>query len=278
MNKFLILALIPLLAILLLPVSSIIAQQEEEEIIQEQQVFINNNIQNITAYGEYKDSNYNKYYKPSNLFDNSIKQDSWWSQYGKSGFTVFLKEPIPKICNIDIEVAQTPQNSPFVLSLGDSKKVFNGSLSSNVVKPDFGEECAENVSNIKMDITESKTKSNKLAELRLFTYVTITPPPPEPVICEPGYSFDVTTQQCVPNEQLPQNITNITISNTKAIMDVSDSELVINLGNNTSVTLPNLEVTAPQVAAGMPKPQLTLEETDEKEDEEDEEDEDDKKD
>lgn len=231
---------------LFLLTSTVYAQVESKQVI-----IYPNDIQEIKAYGQYNDPAYTNYYKINNLFDNAISQDSWWSQYGKSGFSVALKQPIEQICNVDIEVAQTPQNSPFILALND--RIFNGTLNSNMIKPDFGEECVKNVQTIKMDINEASTnKSNKLAELRLFTYINVSPPPPEPHICGPNEHWDETLQQCVPNEEPQQNMTKVTISNTKAQIDVSNSEITLNLGENTKLNLPNLNVPIQKVE--VPKP------------------------
>src|SRR5688500_325957 len=98
-----------------------------QEQIQQKQILVNpSNIANISSYEQYNNPKYTKYYKPENLFDNSVGQNSWWSQYGKSGFLVNFKQPLKEqVCNADIEVAQIPQNSSFNLSIGN--KSFSGS-------------------------------------------------------------------------------------------------------------------------------------------------------
>jgi hypothetical protein len=269
---------------LLLLLSSIVivaafAQEEEQETIQQKQILINpNNIANITSYGQYKDPTYTKYYQPENLFDNSLSQNSWWSQYGKSGFAVNLKQPLQTpVCNADIEVAQIPQNSSFSLSIG-SNKTFNGLLDSNVVKPDFGEECIENVQSIKMDINESvNTKSNKISELRLFTYVNITPPPPEPHICPVNEEWNETQQKCVPIQK-EENVTKITVNNSKAILDISNSEIEINIDSTSQITLPNLNVPIQKVEVPSVVVQPPEEPPEQEEEDESDKDDDDKKD
>src|SRR5688572_6930917 len=96
---------------------------------EKQQILINstNDIKNLTAFGEADDPVYPEFYPPRYLFDNLENSFSFWTQQGKSGVDLELKQKLNKpLCSVEIGVLP-PQNTPFSVIVNNNK-AFNGTL------------------------------------------------------------------------------------------------------------------------------------------------------
>lgn len=199
----------------------IITAIEEIEAAPEQIAINPNNIQNLTAFGQTDNPLYPEFYPPKYLFDLLENSYSFWTQQGKSGFDLILKQKLDKpICSVEIGVSQ-PQNTPFSLIIND-KLNFDGILNSQKVTGNLKENnnnvCVSDVSKISMKFNPPDLLSwTTIPEIKLFSLERDGPPPP-PV--DP-----------------PVNATKITISNSKVDMDLTGSQVTIKVTNDQLLTL-----------------------------------------
>ena len=193
------------------------------------QLLIGSNINTIDAFGKYNDTAYTDFYNVRNLFDNQTNTWSFWSQYGKSGFVISL-EPLDKpVCSVEIGV-NNPKDTPFNLRLGNPETFIN--FDGNLDKPKEILEindCIKDVKAISMTFNADK-KWTTLSEIKLFSNGTNVPPV-EPPTCQTGYHWDPVKKACVPDIINPPtgNATHITITNSTATMDISNSEVTLNI-------------------------------------------------
>jgi hypothetical protein len=255
--------LVPILAILL-PVISIIAQQEK--IIKEQIIIPKDNIKSLSSYGNYEIVNpdYIKTYNASLLFDNKVGGDSFWSNWGDSGWKLELNNPIieKEVCSIEMGVLN-PQNNTYTFKMNNSTST--GILSSNNITS-IVDPCMSNLTNMSMDINTDETKPTQtrwtsISEVKLFSNKTIVIPPPPP-----------------PPEE---NVTKIILNDTNVTMSAIDSNIDLILEGNSTINLPPNAFHTPTppppiVVEQPPQPQPEPEE-EEEEEEEDDDDEKDKK-
>lgn len=256
--------------------ASIIAQgQEQEEELN--QVLIQNNISSITPYGKYNNTQYINQYNVKNLFDNLTNSWSFWSEFKESGFDITLSPPIKyPICKVDIGVF-SPKNTTFAFGLNN--QTFNGILDTTTETIDIPQ-CVKDVTTISADFIPDvnlspEKKWTTLSEIKLYTNesTTGTFPPPEPPVCPTGTYWDPEIKKCVDIVTPAENITKIWLNNTKVLMDVTNSELEIVIGPNTSLKLPEQPAEQPQPQP-QPVPEEEEPEPEEEEEEEEEEDED----
>ena len=202
------------------------------------QLLIGSNINTIDAFGKYNDTAYTNFYNVRNLFDNQTNSWSFWSQYGKSGFVISLN-PIDKpVCSVEIDV-NNPKNTPFNLRLGNPETFinFNGKLDNQKEILEIND-CIKDVKAISMTFdADNPKKWTTLSEIKLFSNGTNIPPV-EPPTCQTGYHWDPVKKACVPDIVNPPgggNQTNITINNSTALIDVTNSKLVLNIDADTEI-------------------------------------------
>ena len=111
---------------------------------------------------------------------------------------------------------------------------FNGNLDKQKEILEINN-CIKDVKAISMTFDAPK-KWTTLSEIKLFSNGTNVPPV-EPPTCQTGYHWDPVKKICVKDTTTPPNgnATHITISNSTATMDISDSKLVLNIDANTQV-------------------------------------------
>jgi len=198
------------------------------------QLLIGSNIQTIDAFGKYNDTAYTNFYNVRNLFDNQTNTWSFWSQYDKSGFVISL-DPLDKpVCSVEIDV-NNPKNTPFNLRLGNPETFVNFDGELDKPKEILNiEPCLNDVKGISATFNADK-KWTTLSEIKLFSNGTNIPPV-EPPTCQTGYHWDPVKKKCVPDVVNPGgNVTHITISNSTATMDVTDSKLILNIDADTQI-------------------------------------------
>src|SRR5688572_12215927 len=208
--------------------ASVTTFSQKEEV---QQIILTDFIKQYTDYGQHADPDYREIYNVLNLFDNKVNTTySFWSQLGDSGFVADLKGPMEqKVCGAELYVFN-PQNSPFVLRLGD--KEITGSLDSKVKKIDIPE-CIKQIDKISLDIDGSTStdlenaKWTTMEEIKLFT---------KNIICPPNTKLDPNTQKCIPIDLPDNNGTDIT--NSTITLNVSSSTITINADETSKVIIP----------------------------------------
>lgn len=258
-----------------LPVIPVVGPAPDQE-----QFFIIDNIKNYTGYGEYTDNpEYSLFYNASLAFDGKENTWSFWSQYGKAGFKVDLDKPLQvPVCAAEL-IVLNPNNGAFRLGLGSQS--FEGVLNTKQIFGMTG--CITDVDEITLDV-EAPSKWTTISEIKLYTNTTAPPPPPPE--CEPGYHWDQLLQKCVP-DVVPPPVTNVTelyFNNTKAIMYMEDSQLIVALDPNSTKIEPNPTLpptpipNTPDPVSPVPPPTPPVDPDDEDEDEEDEDDDEDEED
>lgn len=212
------------------------------------QVLISNNIQTIDSFGKYNDTEYTNFYNVRNLFDNATNSWSFYSNLGPSGFIVLVQNPIDKpICSVELDV-YNPKNTPFNFNIGNpsTSANINGVLdnSKEIINID---NCINDVKTISMKFDPPKTLPAKdkwitLAEMKLFSNATTGPGPVEPPICKDGYHYDPIKKICVIDIPTHTNVTSITITNSTAFMNVTDSKIVLNINEDSTVIHNNAQL------------------------------------
>ncbi len=198
------------------------------------QLLIGSSINTIDAFGKYNDTQYTDFYNVRNLFDNQTNSWSFWSQYGKSGFVISLNPLDKPVCSVEVDV-NNPKNTPFNLRLGNPETFinFDGKLDKEKEILEINN-CIKDVKAISMTFDADK-KWTTLSELKLFSNKTNIPPI-DPPVCKDGYHYDPIKKECVKDVVTPGgNQTHITISNSTATMNVTDSELIINIDSNSQI-------------------------------------------
>jgi hypothetical protein len=219
--------------------ASVTTFSQKEEV---QQVILTDFIKQYTDYGQHADPAYREIYNVLNLFDNKVNTTySFWSQLGDSGFVADLKGPMEQqVCGAELYVFN-PQNSPFVLRLGD--KEITGSLDSTVKKIDIPD-CVKQIDKISLDIDGSTStdlenaKWTTLEELKIFTKNVIPP------VCPPNTKWDADLQKCVPINPPIDNGTDITNSNIT--LNVSGSTITINADETSEIIIPQKQSLIPE--------------------------------
>ena len=229
------------------------------------QLLIGSNINTIDAFGKYNDTAYTNFYNVRNLFDNQTNTWSFWSQYDKSGIVLALSNPLDKpVCSVELDVYK-PQNTPYNMRLGslDTFVNFDGNLanSKEVINID---NCIKDVKGISLTFNADK-KWTTLSEFKLFSNSTNIPPV-EPPICTNGYHYDPIKKVCVPDIGGGGNVTHITINNGTALMDVTDSKIVLNIDADSQI-IENHQ--SPPKATGAPIGDESDNENDDEEEDED---------
>src|SRR5215207_10590783 len=224
--------------VFLLPIV-VYAQTEQKE-----QLFITkDNIKSIDQFGDYEKINpeYTNFYNASNLFDGKQNSYSFFSEYGPSGFELELNNPLEKeVCSIEIGVFN-PQNTAFSFQLNDEK--MNGVLNGAVIEGDLNP-CVKDLDKIEMDFAGVNSTGAKkwttLSEFKLYTNDTIIIEPP---ICGPGTHLE--NGVCVPDVIIPPpnpgNVTQVDIINSTAFMNVTDSRIILNIGEDTEIITNNAD-------------------------------------
>lgn len=206
--------------------------------IEKEQIIIKYNLKQYTDYGNYPQSDYRDVFNPFKAFDNQLRtetvKNSAWSQLGDSGFTVTLNNPLDKpICSAEINV-YNPQNSPFLLTIGN--KSIEGVLDSTLKQVSIGgNECAGNVDKIKLDV-KATGKWTSISEIKLFTEKKI--PPIEPPVCPPGSYYDDKLKQCV---QVSNPINGTVITNSTIALNVSNSTVTVNADDSSNIVIQKIE-------------------------------------
>lgn len=225
--------------------ASVTSFSQKEEI---KQIILTDFIKQYSDYGQHTDPPYREIYNVLNLFDNKVNTSySFWSQLGDSGFVADLKGPMDQqVCGAELYVFN-PQNSPFVLRLGD--KEITGSLDSTVKKIDIPD-CVKQVNKISFDVDGSTStdlesaKWTTMEEIKLFTKEIIPP------VCPPNTKWDSNTQKCVPIDPPVNNGTNIT--NSTLTFNVSGSTITINADETSKVIIPQKQSIIPQEQTEIP--------------------------
>lgn len=174
-----------------------------------QQIIINpGSVKSLDSWGEIKDPRYTGFYTVKNTIDNKVDENSFWSQYGKSGFNIELyPEALQnyEVCHAEV-VVHNPKGAQSTLTI-NSNQNYTGILDNTTEKVDFNT-CMKNVDEIGMSFDAPK-KYTSIGELKLFGKLVNQPPPvPQP-------------QQPVPGTE--GNTTKIEIKNSNAIIDIINS-------------------------------------------------------
>lgn len=232
-------------------VTAVYAQQ------QQQQIIINkDNIKTLTSYGNYEIVNpdYIKIYNASLLFDNIQDGNSYWSDWGDSGWKLELLNPLEnEVCSIEMGVLN-PQNNIFSFKINNS--TTTGILNNSTINFNLNP-CLVNMTTMSMDINTNETKPTdtrwtSISEVKLFSNETI--------IVEPPTDPD-------------ENMTKILISDSKIKMTVNNSTIDLTLEDGAVINLPPNAFPPPP-----PPPQQIVEEEEEEEDKKDKKDKEDEED
>ena len=200
----------------------------------DKQLLVSNYIKDTEAFGQFNQSYYSDEYTVRNLFDNQINNVSYWSELANSGIAALFSKPLPNsICNLEYHV-YNPQNTNYNLNIISPNKTidYNGKLESSVEKINI-ENCISNATQISTTFDAGPETWTTISEIKLYTNETVVVPPPEP--CLPGFSKDPTTGQCVPNPDT--NTTRISIINSMAVMDITNSQVLLNADRDTKVVI-----------------------------------------
>lgn len=216
---------------------------------EKEQIIINpNNIKNLTAYGETTLVEYPENYPPSYLFDGLVNSYSYWTEQGKAGFDLELKEKLNKnLCSIEIG-SKEPTNQAFKVFV-NGKDAYTGNLNSPIVQlnPVENGQCLTNVTKISMAFYPADSATwTTISEVKLFS-TTIDPPPIDPVT----------------------NVTKITISNSKVVMDVTNSDVIIKTNDASKIQTAVEPTKQPTTPIGTPLHENSDEEDEDEEDEDD---------
>lgn len=209
---------------------SVVWSQQQETEKNTTQIIIGNTgmIDKFKSVGDYEGENYTKIYTPVNVVDNLINDYSFWGQFGKSSFTIELKEKLENpVCSVEINT-YNPKNTPFELQFND--KIFQGVLDKQVIPMTF-ENCVEGVDSMSMRF-DADGKWTVLSEVKLFSNEEVDIPPVE---CDKGYHME--NGVCVPDvidppptpEPVDSNATNINIIDSNATLNIINSTIKLQL-------------------------------------------------
>ena len=178
--------------------------------------------------GQELDPVYTDYYKVSNLFDNVINADSYWSQAGFSGFAIEFNGILDQyqVCSIELNNIYNPKNTPYVLDIGVSKN-YTGVIDQVNEKIQL-DKCVRDMNQMVMMFNKDNLQSKdfiSIGEIKLFGSklgTTVMPPttsPEQPIIPPP-----LLEQPEQPNTIVPyENATKINIEDSTAEIDIKNS-------------------------------------------------------
>lgn len=215
-----------------------IEQQQEEQQIQ----ITPQDIISSKSTGEVIDEAYTGFYTVSNLFDNLINDYSFWSQAGKSSFTIQLDNILDnyQVCSAELSV-HDPKNTPYSIDIGLGK-TYTGIIDQMTETIQF-DKCVKNIDEITMTFDPPNGDFISIGELKMFGKKLVTG------------GDDDGQQQPQPLPKPPQpapyknNATKINIKDSTAEIDITNSTVTFKFDPQSAkatgyniITIPNTEV------------------------------------